>query len=90
MLTVKHILNNDEEQLYQSPFVRFQPQRGRLGYGGTDEVSYTPATVWVEPVNPSDPTFPLTGGVAYVMNDHGATVGRYSLGDIDPAVGVPA
>lgn len=77
MLTVKHV-NNGTEKIILAPYgVEYVGPMANWGIGGPHlSIPHAPETpgMGIE-------CQVLHGGIAYVMNDAGATVGTYRLGD---------
>lgn len=79
MMTVKHIMPSGEERVLPADFVRFTLPESDV------QSPFVPKTLWVG--EGDVPAYPLTGGMAYVMNKSGATVARYDLSDGPAGVG---
>jgi hypothetical protein len=68
--TVKHVHMSDEHKFYSTEFVNFVPGHAKEAGGQHD-------SLWIQ--RPDGERYELCGGIAYVMNEHGATVGKYHL-----------
>lgn len=73
MFTIKHITLSDQEFLYESEHVRFEPHG--LQNGTHDRPSDPKVAVGLG----TNEVY-LTGGTVFVMNSAGKTVSRYDLG----------
>lgn len=75
MLTVKHIDSHGREEEYHQTVTCRYTQGTSASLDQTD----TPDTLWID-------SGPLTGGVCYVMNESGKTVGKYTLSGCVPGI----
>lgn len=73
MMSVKHIALSGEESIYLTSHVNFVPSGMEANLSKDHE-----ATLWI--YDADGRAMPLTGGMAYVMNDHGNTIARYGMG----------
>ena len=87
MFTIRHISPNNHEALHEASAVSFSTD-AQAAIDRTSSAAatatYDPGTVWVTPPNQMNPSYPITGGSVYVMNDAGATVAKYDLGGWPP------
>lgn len=73
LFTVKHITLSDQEFLYQTANINFEPR------GLTDGTDCGPSAPRVVLTDNGERLF-LGGGTVFVMNENGKTVARYDLG----------
>jgi hypothetical protein len=83
MFTIKHVSAEGNETIYSTTEVSFTAEQGDYVGSQLPGRSYVPATVWYLS---GGELRPLTGGVAYVMNESGATVAKYALAPQMPGI----
>lgn len=76
MFTIKHITLSDQEFLYESEHIHFEPKG--LSNGAHEGPSEARIAVGFGSVGTK--MFYLTGGTVFIMNSSGKTVSRYDLG----------
>lgn len=78
--TVKWCTNSGEEFYYATDHINFVPGPAKVE---SSNPKAEPDSLWIAWPHPKEDRFEFTTGTLYVMNENGATVGRYFLPALD-------